>query len=251
MVALQVLATQGSTFGWSSPATLGLLAITVVFGVVFLRAESGNPDAFVDFKLFGNMVYTGATLSNLLLNGVAGILALARYYASLPAPCRRRTLVLLFASAHDTLVADGTNRFAERLDPEYDQGTVAFAFALEHFGAREILPMPDGDGSGRRLEFTGKGDPFLFAAGDGAALRQAAVEATQRRNLDRTAVMPGLAGASRMAYRRFLFFNVIGGVMWGSACVLLGYFAAHSISTITHALGVTSGVIVVASALVR
>ena len=74
MVALQVLATQGSTFGWSSPATLGLLAITVVFGVVFLRAESGNPDAFVDFKLFGNMVYTGATLSNLLLNGVAGIL---------------------------------------------------------------------------------------------------------------------------------------------------------------------------------
>jgi hypothetical protein len=126
-------------------------------------------------------------------NGVAGILALARYYASLPAPCRRRTLVLLFASAHDTLVADGTNRFAERLDPEYDQGTVAFAFALEHFGAREILPMPDGDGSGRRLEFTGKGDPFLFAAGDGAALRQAAVEATQRRNLDRTAVMPGLA----------------------------------------------------------
>lgn len=58
------------------------------------------------------------------------------------------------------------------------------------------------------------------------------------------AVMPGLAGASRMEYRRFLFFNVIGGVVWGSACVLLGYFAAHSISTITHALGVTSAVIV-------
>ena len=45
------------------------------------------------------------------------------------------------------------------------------------------------------------------------------------------AVMPGLAGASRMEYRRFLFFNVIGGVLWGGACVLLGYFAAHSIST--------------------
>ena len=59
------------------------------------------------------------------------------------------------------------------------------------------------------------------------------------------AVMPGLAGASRMEYRRFLFFNVIGGVIWGSACVLLGYFAAHSISTITHALGLTSGAIVV------
>ena len=40
----------------------------------FFRTESGNPNAFVDFKLFKNMVYTGATLSNLLLNGVAGIL---------------------------------------------------------------------------------------------------------------------------------------------------------------------------------
>jgi membrane protein DedA with SNARE-associated domain len=58
------------------------------------------------------------------------------------------------------------------------------------------------------------------------------------------AVMPGLAGASLMRYRRFLVFNVIGGVLWGSACVLLGYFAAHSISKITHALGVTSAVII-------
>lgn len=58
------------------------------------------------------------------------------------------------------------------------------------------------------------------------------------------AVMPGLAGASRMAYRRFLVFNAVGGILWGSACVLLGYFAAHSISTVTHALGVTSAVIV-------
>lgn len=59
------------------------------------------------------------------------------------------------------------------------------------------------------------------------------------------AVMPGLAGASLMRYPRFLTFNVAGAVLWGCACVLLGYFAAHSISTITHALGVTSGVIVV------
>jgi membrane-associated protein len=58
------------------------------------------------------------------------------------------------------------------------------------------------------------------------------------------AVMPGLAGASRMEYPRFLVFNVLGGVLWGTACVLLGYFAAHSISKVTHYLGVTSGVIV-------
>jgi membrane protein DedA with SNARE-associated domain len=58
------------------------------------------------------------------------------------------------------------------------------------------------------------------------------------------AVMPGLAGASRMEYRRFLAFNALGGVLWGCGCVLLGYFAAHSIDRITHALGVTSGVII-------
>jgi len=57
------------------------------------------------------------------------------------------------------------------------------------------------------------------------------------------AVMPGLAGASNMPYRRFLVFNVVGAVLWGSACVLLGYFAAHSISTVTHYLGVSSGVV--------
>lgn len=72
MVALQVLATQGSHLGWSSLATLGLLAISVVFGIIFFRTESGNSNAFVDFKLFKNMTYTGATLSNLLLNGRRG-----------------------------------------------------------------------------------------------------------------------------------------------------------------------------------
>ena len=57
------------------------------------------------------------------------------------------------------------------------------------------------------------------------------------------AVMPGLAGASRMAYPRFLVFNAMGGILWGTACVLLGFFAAHSIGTVTHYLGITSGVI--------
>jgi DHA2 family multidrug resistance protein-like MFS transporter len=74
MVALQVLATQGSKLGWSSPSTLGLLAISVAFGILFFRIELGNSNAFVDFKLFKNMTYTGATLSNLLLNAVSGIL---------------------------------------------------------------------------------------------------------------------------------------------------------------------------------
>ncbi|HJP70557.1 MAG TPA: MFS transporter [Candidatus Limnocylindria bacterium] len=77
MIALQVLLTQGSAIGWLSPAALGLLVITVIFGVLFFRIESGNADAFVDFRLFRNRTYSGATLSNLLLNAVAGIIIVA------------------------------------------------------------------------------------------------------------------------------------------------------------------------------
>ena len=73
MVALLVVATQGSRMGWTSPITLGLAATALAFGILFLRTESRAPNAFVNFKLFGNPTYTGATLSNLLLNGVAGM----------------------------------------------------------------------------------------------------------------------------------------------------------------------------------
>src|SRR6476620_3967552 len=74
MVALQVLATQGGEFGWTSPITLGLGAIAVIFGVMFFRAEIKTRNPFVNFALFRNATYTGATISNFLLNAVAGML---------------------------------------------------------------------------------------------------------------------------------------------------------------------------------
>jgi hypothetical protein len=36
--------------------------------------------------------------------------------------------------------------------------------------------------------------------------------------------MPFLAGASHMPYRRFLAYNAAGGLIWGTASVLLGYW---------------------------
>src|SRR5690606_37230212 len=72
MVALQVFATQGANLGWTSPASLTLLAVSIVFGVLFFRIESRADNAFVNFNLFKNMTFTGATVSNLLLNGTAG-----------------------------------------------------------------------------------------------------------------------------------------------------------------------------------
>jgi MFS transporter, DHA2 family, multidrug resistance protein len=74
MVALNILIGQGSAIGWLSPAALILAAVFVVAVVLFLRIEVGNVNAFVDLTLFRNATFSGATLSNFLLNGAAGTL---------------------------------------------------------------------------------------------------------------------------------------------------------------------------------
>jgi hypothetical protein len=117
-------------------------------------------------------------------DGVIGMLAFARYYAKLPLRCRPRTLQLVFSSSHDGYRNDGLNHYKIR------RNKIALAFAIEHLGTREILPT--GKGSDRHLEFTGRGDPFLFAAGDSDPLRDTAVATTKRRRLHRTAVLRGL-----------------------------------------------------------
>jgi membrane protein DedA with SNARE-associated domain len=60
------------------------------------------------------------------------------------------------------------------------------------------------------------------------------------------AVMPALAGSARMPYRRFLFFNAAGGVVWGAVVVLLGYAAGASYKSIEGYLGQGSAGILVA-----
>lgn len=60
MVALQVVVTQGNEFGWGSPLSLGLIAITIIVGIWFIRIESKSDHAFFDFTLFRNSTYTGA-----------------------------------------------------------------------------------------------------------------------------------------------------------------------------------------------
>lgn len=77
MVALEIYAMQGGELGWTSPASLGLLAVVVIFGFFFYRIESDNPNAFVQFRLFRNLTFTGATVSNLLLNSTSGAIMIA------------------------------------------------------------------------------------------------------------------------------------------------------------------------------
>ncbi|WP_427007670.1 DedA family protein [Pseudarthrobacter sp. H2] len=66
------------------------------------------------------------------------------------------------------------------------------------------------------------------------------------------AVMPALAGSSRMHYPRFLAFNAAGGLVWGAGCVLLGFFAGNSYEAVAKAAGrdVTAGVVLAALAAV-
>ena len=74
MVALNIVIGQGSALGWLSPMVIGLSIVFAVAAVVFFKVESGNPASFVNLSLFQNKTYSGATLSNFLLNGAAGTL---------------------------------------------------------------------------------------------------------------------------------------------------------------------------------
>ena len=63
------------------------------------------------------------------------------------------------------------------------------------------------------------------------------------------AMMPAIAGASRMRYPVFLRWNALGGLVWGTGFVLVGNAAGHSWSTVAHNAGIwvqiAVGVIVV------
>jgi len=60
------------------------------------------------------------------------------------------------------------------------------------------------------------------------------------------AVMPALAGSARMPYPKFLVFNAAGGVVWGVAVVLAGYFAGESFTRVEGVLGKASAVVLAA-----
>lgn len=74
LVALDVIIDQGSSLGWLSPTVLVLTGVFAVFAVLFAKIETRGTPGFVDVRLFGNRTFTGATLSNFLLNGAAGTL---------------------------------------------------------------------------------------------------------------------------------------------------------------------------------
>lgn len=66
------------------------------------------------------------------------------------------------------------------------------------------------------------------------------------------AMVPGLAGMSDMPYPQFLVANAAGGIIWGTAFTLLGYFIGQSIEKLTGTASlILLGVIVAAAIALR
>ncbi|KAB7704441.1 MFS transporter [Bacillus aerolatus] len=80
MIALNLVITRGADFGWTSVLTLSLIAVTVIGVFIFFKFVKGKQNGFIDFSLFKNKPYTGAVISNFLLNAVAGTLVVANTY---------------------------------------------------------------------------------------------------------------------------------------------------------------------------
>ena len=64
------------------------------------------------------------------------------------------------------------------------------------------------------------------------------------------ALVPALAGVSRMRYRTFLVWNALGGVLWAPGFVLLGYVAGSSYRRVEHDAGRAGLLLLVAAVLV-
>lgn len=81
LLSLNLVITKGRSLGWSSNVILVLAVIFIIAITIFLVIESRKKAmAFIDFSLFKNQYYRGATLSNFLLNAAAGTLLVANTY---------------------------------------------------------------------------------------------------------------------------------------------------------------------------
>ena len=77
-LGLMIVLLFGSKLGWGSAITLVLGLIAVVAWAFFVVVERKKDAPFIDFKLFKNTTFTGATISNFLLNGTIGMLIVSQ-----------------------------------------------------------------------------------------------------------------------------------------------------------------------------
>ncbi len=77
-LGLMIVLIFGRRLGWTSPTGLTLTAIAIVAYTLFIVWEKKQAAPFIDFALFKNTTFTGATISNFLLNGTIGVLIVSQ-----------------------------------------------------------------------------------------------------------------------------------------------------------------------------
>lgn len=83
VVALELFITQGETLGWGNWITWSLLAASAVFLALFFRVELFATWPVLDFKLFRNRAFTGATVVNFLMSATGGVVAVVMWIQQL------------------------------------------------------------------------------------------------------------------------------------------------------------------------
>jgi membrane-associated protein len=107
-------------------------------------------------------------------------------------------------------------------------GAAVLGDSVGYLVGRRLGPRLRESGLGRRVGPARweSADAFLLRNG-GKAVLLGRMTALLR------ALVPGMAGMTSMPYRQvFLPWNVIGGVMWGAGCVLLGYGFSASLAAV-------------------
>jgi hypothetical protein len=131
-------------------------------------------------------------------NGPVAMIAMARYFAKLPAACRPRTIQFAFSTAHfyqrvagPETRDGGAEQLAQQLDRDYDKGTVSAVVVLEHLGAIEYDEVDRRTGPGVRLAPTGLRAIQFIGVTPSPPLVDAVDNVVQTYDMQRTILLQG------------------------------------------------------------
>jgi hypothetical protein len=131
-------------------------------------------------------------------NGSVPILAIARYFSSLPRRCRPGPMEFVLTTAHLYQRLDGHSHgagdelYARVLDKAYDRGTVGLVLALEHLGAYQWDAVPRAGGRpGYDLRRTSQSEPSTTFVTESPFLVSTLERAIKRRDVERSLLLKG------------------------------------------------------------